>query len=167
MWWHRPHGHNHQQMDFRPHMGTLNKRAVLRQQGRLSQQATRFIGKQITAGLKGDPAKHAAIAAVKIEGHLAAGEPKEAWHSLKGWYKATTDRAPKVSKMSLAAQAAEHVTLNGKVISKGDPLLIQVDKADVPVDFPCDGELWAVTRELRNGHATGGSWYLMWYTKEE
>jgi hypothetical protein len=38
----------------------------------------------------------------KIEGHLMAGEPKEAWQILKGRYKATTNHAPKGSKMSLA-----------------------------------------------------------------
>jgi hypothetical protein len=66
---------------------------------------------QIAARLKGDRAQHAAAAVEKIEEHLAAGEPKEAWRSLKGWYKAATDRAPKASKMSLAAQTAERVAL--------------------------------------------------------
>ncbi len=57
----------------------INKRAALRQQGKLSQLATHLIGRQITAGLKGDRAKWAAVAMEKIEGHLAAREPKEAW----------------------------------------------------------------------------------------
>jgi hypothetical protein len=62
------------------------------------------------------------VAAEKIKGHLVAGEPKEAWRSLQGWYKAATDRALKVSKMSSAAQTAKPVALYGKVASKGDPL---------------------------------------------
>jgi hypothetical protein len=56
----------------------INKRAAPRQQGKLSQRATHLIGRQIAAGLKGDRAKGAAAAVEKIEGHLVAGEPKEA-----------------------------------------------------------------------------------------
>jgi hypothetical protein len=95
----------------------INKRVALQQQGKLSQQATYLIGRQITARLKGDHAKHSAAAAEKIEGHLVAGEPKEAWRSLKGWYKATTNRTPKASKMSLAAQTAKRIALYGRVAS--------------------------------------------------
>jgi hypothetical protein len=44
--------------------------------------AARLIGRQITDVLKGDRTKRAAVAEEKIQGHLAAGEPKEAWWSL-------------------------------------------------------------------------------------
>jgi hypothetical protein len=114
----------------------------------LLQQATHLIGRQIVTGLKGDHAKRAAAAAEKIEGHLAAGEPKEAWRSLKGWYKAATDHAPKASKMSLAAQTAERIALYGRVASKGDPIPIHVDKAAILDNIPSDRELRAVVREL-------------------
>ncbi len=112
------------------------------------QQAARLIGRQIAAGLKGDCAQRAAAAVEKIKEHLAAGEPKEAWRSLKGWYKAATNRAPKASKMSLAAQTAERVALYGRVASKGDPIPIHVDKANIPDNIPSDGELWAIVREF-------------------
>ncbi len=81
------------------------------------QQATCLIERQIAAGLKGDRAKRAAAAMEKIKGHLAAREPKEAWRSLKGWYKAATDRPPKASKMSLATQTAKCIALYGRVAS--------------------------------------------------
>jgi hypothetical protein len=71
----------------------------MQQQGELTQRAAHLIGRQITAGLKGDRATCAAVAAEKIEGHLATEEPKEAWQSLKGWYKAATNCTPKASKM--------------------------------------------------------------------
>jgi hypothetical protein len=45
----------------------INKRATLRQQGKLLQQAAHLIGSQITTGLKGD------------HGKQAAGVQKEAW----------------------------------------------------------------------------------------
>ncbi len=88
------------------------------------------------------------MAAEKIEGHLATREPKGAWRSLKGWYKAATNRAPKASKMALATQTAGRVALYQKAASKGDPITIHVNKAAIPDDIPSDGELWAVVREL-------------------
>jgi hypothetical protein len=147
----------HNQWISLPTWALINKRAALQQQGKLLQQATRLIGRRIAAGLKGDHAKHAAAAAEKIEGHLAAGEPKEAWRSLRGWYQAVTDCAPKASKMSLAAQTAKHVALYGRVASKGDHIPIHVDKADIPDDIPSDRELRDVVRELQNGRAAGGT----------
>jgi hypothetical protein len=129
----------------------------MRQQGKPTQQAACLIGRQITTGLKGDRATCAVVAAEKIEGHLATGEPKEAWQSLKGWYKAATDRAPKASKMSLAAQTAKRVALNRKAASKGDPIPIDVNKAAILDNIPSDGELQAAMRELRNGRAAGAT----------
>jgi hypothetical protein len=62
-----------------PTWALIDKRAALHQQGKLSQQAAHLIRRQITAGLKEDHAKWAVVAAEIIEGHLTAGEPKEAW----------------------------------------------------------------------------------------
>ncbi len=104
------------------------------------QQAAHLIGRQITAGLKGDRAKQAAVAAEKIEGHLAAGKPKEVWWSLNGWYKAATNHAPKTSKMALATQTSEHVSLYRIVASNGDPIPFHVNKADIPDNIPSDGD---------------------------
>jgi hypothetical protein len=151
--WAQPHN----QWISAPTWAFIDKRAALRQQGKLSQKAARVIGSQIAAGLKGDRAQRAAAAAEKIQGHLVAGEPKEAWRSLKGWYKAATNRAPKASKMSLAAQTAKRVTLYGRVASKGDPIPIHVDKANILDDIPSDAELRAIVRELQNGRAAGAT----------
>ena len=127
----------------------------MRQQGKLSQLDACLIGRQIAARLKGDHAKRVLLAAEKSKGRLAAGEPKEAWWTLKGWYKAATDHAPKARKMSLATQTAKRVTLYGRAASKGDPIPIHVNKADIPDDIPSDAELRAVMRELHNGRTTG------------
>jgi hypothetical protein len=78
-----------------PTWALINKRAALQQQGKLSKQAAHCIGRQITSGLKGEHAKQVAMAVEIIKGHQMAGEPKEAWQSLKGWYKVATDCTPK------------------------------------------------------------------------
>jgi hypothetical protein len=90
-----------------PTWALIDKRAVLQQQGNLSQRDAHLIGRQITAGLKGNRAEQAAVTMEKIKGHLTTGDPKEAWRSLKGWYNAATNHASKASKISLAAQTAK------------------------------------------------------------
>ena len=135
----------------------IDKRAAPHQQVKLTQQAARLIGRQITVGLKSNHEKFAVVAAEEIEGHLAAGEPKEVWQSLKGRYKAATNCVLRASKMSLAAQTAKRITLYGRVASKGDPLPIHVDKAAILDDIPSDKELRVVTGELQNRYALGAT----------
>jgi hypothetical protein len=77
--------------------------------------------------------------------------------SLKGWYKAATDCAPKVSKMSLATQTAKRVALYGRGASKGDTIPIHVDKADILDNIPSDSKLRDCVRALWNGLAAGAT----------
>ncbi len=77
-----------------PTWGLINRRAMLRGQGKLSKRMSRLLGRKIASGLKGDRQQQAADVAGNIEGLLASGETKEAWWCLKGWYKATTNTAP-------------------------------------------------------------------------
>ncbi len=113
-----------------------------------------------------DHAKQAAVAVEIIEGHLMAGEPKEALQSLKGWYKVATNHAPKASKMSLAAQTAERVALYGRVTSKGDPISIHVYKADIPDNIPSDAKLQNCVRAFQNGRAAGATGLQAEHIKE-
>ncbi len=94
----------------------------------------------------------------KIKGHLMAREPKEALQSYKGWYKVATNCALKASKMSLATQTSERIALYRRVASKGDPIPIQVNKANIPDNIPSNAKLWDCVRALWNGRdadATG------------
>ncbi len=131
-----------------PTWALIDRRATLRQQGKLSKRMTRLLGHQIASGLKGDRRQQAADVAGNIEGILASRETKKAWRCLKGWYKAASDTAPTASPMSLASQTAERVDLYRKVPPLGNPLPIHVDKADIPDGPPSDGELREVVRGL-------------------
>jgi hypothetical protein len=92
-----------------PMWALIDRRAMLRQQGKLLKRMTHLLGRQIASGLKGDRQQQAANVAGNIEGLLASGETKEVWQCLKGWYQAASDTAPAASPMSLAAQTAERV----------------------------------------------------------
>jgi hypothetical protein len=104
-----------------PMWALIDRRATLRQQGKLSKRMTHLLGREIASGLKGDRRQRAADVAGNIEGLLASGETKEAWQCLKGWYKAASDTAPAASPMSLAAQTDERVDLYRKVPPRGTP----------------------------------------------
>ena len=124
-----------------PTWGLIDRRATLRQQGKLSKRMSCLLGRQIASALKGDRQQRAVDVAETIEGLLASGETKEAWRCLKGWYKAASEAAPAASPLSLAAQTAERVDLYRKVPPPGAPLPIHVDKVDIPDGPPSDGEL--------------------------
>ncbi len=68
-----------------------------------------------------------------------------------------TDCTPKVSKMSLAAQTAERIALYGRVASKGDPILIHINKADILDNIPSDTKLQDCVRALRSGRPAGAT----------
>jgi hypothetical protein len=133
----------------------IDRRAMLRRQGKLSKRMSRLLGRQIASGLKGDRRQQAADVAEYIEGLLASGETKEAWRCLKGWYKATADTAPAASQLSLDVQSAKRVDLYRKVPPPGDPLPIHANKADIPDGPPSDGELHNVVRGLQKGRRGG------------
>ena len=65
-----------------PTWALIDKKAAMRQQGKLPQQDAHLIGRQITAGLKGDCAKHAAVAAEKNRGAPGSQKTKESMANL-------------------------------------------------------------------------------------
>ena len=64
----------------------VDHRAMLRKKGELSSRGSRVLNRQVRAALKAPRYQRASKAAEQIEMSLKAGEPKEAWRVLKGWY---------------------------------------------------------------------------------
>ncbi len=67
--------------------------------------------------------------------------------------------------MLLAAQTAENINLNRRVLAPGAPHPIHVGKADIPNTPPSNEKLWSVVWGLQNGHATGASGLLTEHIK--
>ena len=82
----------------------------------------------------------------KIAGLLEEGELAKAWGSLKGWYTAASERAPKPCHATIAKQTAERKELYGKVEPPGEPIPINVEPAEVPDACPEDAEIRAAVR---------------------
>jgi hypothetical protein len=60
--------------------------AMLHREGKLSQTAARFLGRQVKACLAADRLLRTNNTMSNIKGRLAVGDLVEAWHHLKGWY---------------------------------------------------------------------------------
>jgi hypothetical protein len=67
--------------------------------------------------------------------------------------------------MSLAAQTAEHIALYGRVASKGDPIPIHVNKANILDNIPSDAKLRDCMRALQNRRAAGATGLHMEHIK--
>jgi hypothetical protein len=119
----------------------VDKRALLRRKGILSQAAARSLGREIGARLKADRLLRAATTASNVEGCLAAGEYIEAWRHLKGWYRSAEERAPTPCPETLAKQTQERIDLYAAHQTPGVMLPLHVDPALVPDAAPTDSEL--------------------------
>ena len=109
----------------------IDHRAQLRREGRLTQALTRRLGREVKASLKADRKVRAEKAADAVESHLASGDLKEAWRSLKGWYSEASDRASKPCYESMIKQTQERVKLYTAGPPPGEPIPINVEPYDV------------------------------------
>ncbi len=73
----------------------IDKRATMQQKGHLTMHHACRMGRKIKSLLAADRKQRAADAASTVEGHLSNGAMKEAWQTLKGWYRwRRTDHHP-------------------------------------------------------------------------
>jgi hypothetical protein len=138
-----------------PTWALINKRAMLRQQGKLLKQASRCIDRQIAAGLMGDRQHQIAGVAANIEMHLAVRETKEAWRCLKGWYKTASKTTPTASPMSLAAQTAERVALYRKAPLQGTPSLFTLTRPTFRMPLPATRSCSQLVGDFETGVPRG------------
>ena len=135
----------------------VDQRAQLRRDGLLTQTLARQMGRKVKASLKVDRTARAEAVATEVEGHLHNGELKEAWRSMKGWYRAAEGRTPKPCYQTLASQTKERIALYAKREPPGNGVPINVTPYPVDDDTPTDLEIRRAVRKLSNGRAGGAS----------
>ena len=91
----------------------------------------------------------------EVESQLEAGDPKEAWRCIKGWYRSVEDRPPKPNFQRMDALTQERVDLYTAEPPPGAPIPINVDPFSVNDDIPTDGEIREAVKCLRCGRAGG------------
>ena len=113
------------------------------------------MGREIKARLKLDRQAQAEKAADAVESYLEAGELKEAWRSLKGWYAEASDKAAKPCYESMQKQTKERTDLNKAVPPPGAPIPINVEPFDINDEVPGDMETRGIVAGMKNGRAGG------------
>ena len=98
------------------------------------QALIRRLGHAIRASLRTDRKRWAEEAGAEVEALLGSNPPldREAWHRIKGWYKATVDRAPLPARVTLERIMAEREELYSYVPLPGTKIPISMQP--FPVD---------------------------------
>jgi hypothetical protein len=84
-------------------------RAMLRRIGRLCKTGGRCLNRQIGISLQTDWTDQTAVVGATVEAKLAGGNVQEAFHHLKGWYRAATEMQAKPCYHTMERQTLEQV----------------------------------------------------------
>ena len=93
----------------------------------------------------------------EISGHLAAGDYKEAWRSLRGWYRTAGNVPQKRCHAAMEQQTKEREALYTAVDPPGLPIPCNVESVDVEDGAPSDTLLREVVTNLKNDRAKGAA----------
>jgi hypothetical protein len=91
----------------------------------------------------------------EVESHLATGDCKETWRSIKSWYHSVEDCPPKPNYQWMEALMQECINLYMAETLLGALIPINVNPFAVNDNVPTDGEIQEVVKCLCNGRAGG------------
>jgi hypothetical protein len=92
-----------------------------------------------------------------VKSHLGNGAVKEAWHALKGWYRAAENCPPSACSETMAKQMAKRVELYTRAPPMGTPLPFNFPYFKIPDGIPTDNEIRAMVLGLKHGQAGGAT----------
>ena len=90
---------------------------------------------------------------------LLGGDPpnaKEAWRSMKGWYKSAVNRAPPPARATLERITAERVELYSYVPPPEENIPVTVTPSDVDDSVPKEDEIAEAVKKRRRNRSGGG-----------
>jgi hypothetical protein len=115
------------------------------------------MGCKIESLLAVDCKQPATNAASTVKSHLSKGAVKEAWHTLKGWYRLAEDRPPPACPETMVKQMVERVELYVRAPPMGAALPHNFPHFKISNNMPIDSEMCTVVRGLQSGQATGAT----------
>jgi hypothetical protein len=120
----------------------------------------------IYAALKVDHTARMVQVGESIVTNLAKGNVHEAFHHLKGWYRAAMETQARPCFQTMEKQTAEHVDLYPRRESPGPPVAVNIEPVDVLDDAPTNGEIQVAVSKLTNGCSAGASCMWVEHLKE-
>ena len=91
---------------------------------------------------------------------MLENEVEEAWRTIKGWYRAVEEKAPKPCYLTMLNQTNGHAKLYTKQTPPGDPIPVHLKaKFDVRDETPPEKEIREAVKggRLKNNRADGAS----------
>ena len=135
----------------------VNKRVSARRDPAKGQTIISRLVRAIKASLTADRIRRAEEAGAEFEALVGADPPliQEAWHSIKGWYKAALYLSLPPAQVTIERIPAERVALYSYVPPLGENIPISIRPFQVDDSVPEEGEIkWAFKR-LRNNRSGG------------
>ena len=126
-------------------------------QGHLTTTIAHQMGCKIKSLLDADGKQLTANAASTIVSHLSNGAVKEAWCTLKGWYRLAEDQPLPSCPETMVKQTAKHLELYARASPMGAALPHNFPHFKISNNMPTDSEMQMVVRGLKIGQATGAT----------
>ena len=136
----------------------VEERVSARQETARDQSLIRRLGRAIAASLKGDLRWQAEEAGEEVKMLLGLDPSlhQEAWHQMKGCYRAAIDRLLPPTRVTLKRITAERVDLYSYVPPPGENISVSVEPFPVDYLVPTEEKIeWAV--KLIYNHRSGGT----------
>jgi hypothetical protein len=115
------------------------------------------IGCEIKSSFAADHKQCASNAASTVESHLSNGAVKEAWRTIKGWYRVAEDRPPPAFPETMAKQMAKCMELYARAPPMGNSLPFNFPYFEIPDGVPTNKEIRAMVLGLNNRQAAGAT----------
>jgi hypothetical protein len=135
----------------------VDRRSSKRKQGTLKQGEGRKLGREIKRSLKADRIERAHRAGEEVVLLMADGKVKESWRKARGWYRQSSERAPKPCHRTMEKQTQERTALYAHRNPPGDPIPCNTARPALADEAPTEAEIRAAVKKLKNGRAGGGT----------
>jgi hypothetical protein len=135
----------------------VDKLAMMRRQGHLTTMIAQQMGHKIKSLLAADCKQRAANAASTVKSHLSTDAVKEAWRTLKGWYRLAEDQPPLACPETMIKQTDKHMGLYVRALPMGAALPHNLPHFKISNNMPTDLEMHPVVRGLQNRQAAGAT----------
>jgi exonuclease III len=135
----------------------VDRRAQGRRNNSIAGNDLRRLNSQIRNSLRRDRKTRTETAAADIQEALAQKDKQTAWQILKRWYRLTTGRPPKPTRLDMSFLENEYTALYKATPSPGVPIPIHYHGNAIDDSTPNEEEILRAVQRLKAGKAPGPS----------
>lgn len=133
----------------------IDQKAEARRTG--NAERLRCLKKEVAQSLHKDRKNQCTAVAATIQSFLHLGKIRDAFNSLKGWYRDRGPRPPLPSREDIALTRAEYENLFSQEAPSEDPIPLHIPQFTIDDVPPSENEVVKALSKLRNHRAAGAS----------